>query len=55
MECTVEVFVIPRERAPGGLLEPAREFTVEAPTVDGPLAVRPERLAARSSLARSDH
>ena len=42
MQRRVLVFVIPRERAPGGPPEPAREITVEAPTVDELLAAARE-------------
>ena len=35
MERTVKLFVIPADRIPGGPPEPARELTVEAPTLDG--------------------
>jgi hypothetical protein len=45
MERTVKVFVIPKERVPGGPPRPARELTVQAATVDG------LREAARSKLA----
>ena len=42
MERTVKLFIIPRDRVPGGPTNPARELTVEAPTLDG------LRAAARS-------
>ena len=35
MERTVKVFVIPTSRIPGGPPEPAREFVVQADSVDG--------------------
>ena len=50
MQRRVLVFVIPRERAPGGPPEPAREITVEAPTVDGLLAAARERLASEGCV-----
>ena len=45
MERTVKVFVIPKERVPGGPPRPARALTVQAATVDG------LREAARAKLA----
>ena len=50
MQRRVLVFVITRERAPGGPPEPAREITVEAPTVDGLLAAARERLASEGRV-----
>ena len=49
MKRTVKVFVIPRERAPGGPPDPAREVVVEAASVDG------LRDAARAQLAEEGH
>ena len=35
MERTVKLFIIPRDRVPGGPPNPARELAVEAPSLDG--------------------
>ena len=35
MERTIKLFIIPRDRVPGGPPNPARELTVEASTIDG--------------------
>ena len=34
MQRTIKVFVIPHGRTPGGPPEPAREMTIEAPSLD---------------------
>jgi hypothetical protein len=46
MERTVKLFIIPRDKVPGGPPNPARELTVEAPTLDG------LRAAARSQVEK---
>jgi len=46
MERTVKLFVIPRDRAPGGPPNPAREIIIEASTLDG------LRAAARTQVEK---
>ena len=53
MKRTVQVFVIPRDRVPGGPPEPAREMVVEAATVDGLLEAARERLIGEGMKVRS--
>ena len=53
MERTVQVFVIPRDRVPGGPPEPPREMVVEATTVDGLAEATRERLIGEGLRVRS--
>lgn len=53
MERTVKVFVIPKERVPGGPPRPARELTVQAATVDGLREAALTKLAAEGLRVRS--
>lgn len=53
MERTVKVFVIPKERVPGGPPRPARELTVQAATVDGLREAVRTKLAAEGLRVRS--
>lgn len=53
MERTVKVFVIPKERVPGGPPRPARELTVQATTVDGLREAARTKLAAEGLRVRS--
>ena len=49
MERTVRLFIIPRDRVPGGPPNPARELTVEAPSLDG-LRAAARNLAEKEGL-----
>ena len=53
MERTVQVFVIPRDRVPGGPPEPARETVVEAATIDGLAEATRDRLVREGLRVRS--
>lgn len=53
MERTVKVFVIPKERVPGGPPRPARELTVQAATVDALREAARTKLAAEGLRVRS--
>jgi hypothetical protein len=53
MERTVKVFVIPKERVPGGPPRPVRELTVQAATVDGLREAARAKLDAEGLRVRS--
>lgn len=53
MDHTVKVFVIPKERVPGGPPKPARQITVQALSVDGLLAAARGKLTADGFQVRS--
>ncbi len=53
MQRTVQVFVIPRDRVPGGPPEPRREMIVEAATVDGLAQATRDRLTGDGLRVRS--
>ena len=53
MERTVKVFVIPKERVPGGPPKPAREVTVQAASIDGLREAARAKLTAEGLRVRS--
>ena len=53
MERTVQVFVIPAERSPGGPPQPAREMSVEEGSLDRLRDAALEKLAAEGYRVRS--
>lgn len=53
MERMVQVFVIPRDRVPGGPPDPARQMVVEAATVDGLAQATRARLTNEGLQIRS--
>ena len=53
MERTVQIFIIPRDRVPGGPPEPARQVVVEAATVDGLAHAAHDRLTSEGLRVRS--
>lgn len=53
MERTVKLFIIPKDRVPGGPPNPARELTVEAATLDGLRTAARTRVEEEGLLIRS--
>ena len=53
MERTVKLFIIPRDRVPGGPPNPARELSVKAPTLDGLRAVTRTQVESEGLRVRS--
>ena len=53
MEHTVKLFIIPRDRVPGGPPNPAHERTVEAPSLDGLRAAARTQVESEGLRVRS--
>ncbi len=53
MERIVKLFIIPRDRVPGGPPNPVRELTIEAPTLDGLRAAARTQVESEGLRVRS--